>query len=337
MTELSPPQPLPELAAVDFIADFDEILAAAKPVVVRALVRDWPLVRAVSPGGEGAIAHLRRYRELRPVTVTVASPAEKGRFFYKPDVSGLNFATIPGALSAFLADLDTAADDPAPPGLAVQSEPIATLLPNFVEQHPLPVMPDVQPRMWLGNRIHVAAHFDLQENIACCAAGRRRFVLFPPEQVANLYPGPMELTPAGTPVSMVNFAAPDLVAHPRFPLAWALAMSAELEPGDAIYIPYMWWHAVTSLDAVNILVNYWWDAVRTDLASPYPALFHAMHAFRWLPPSKRVSWRAMMDHYVFEASGDPGDHLPPASRGVLGPATPGLFESIRQTLRDLFR
>ena len=36
------------------------------------------------------------------------------------------------------------------------------------------------------------------------------------------------------------------------------AFSAELQPGDAIFIPSLWWHQVESLSAVNGLVNYWW-------------------------------------------------------------------------------
>jgi Cupin-like domain len=336
VTQLSSPRPLNEITAATFVAEFDDILAAAQPVVVRGLVSDWPLVQAAKSSGAAAIAHFQRYSIARPVTVAVAPPTEKGRLFYRPDMTGLNFKTVAGAFAAFLSDLQTAADDPKAPALAVQSEPISTLLPGFVESHKLPVIPHVQPRIWIGNRIHVAAHYDLQDNIACCAAGRRRFILFPPEQVANLYPGPMELTPAGTPVSMVNFAEPDLAIHPRFALACQAALSAELEPGDAIYIPYLWWHAVTSLDPVNILINYWWDDLPVGVASPYPALFHAMSAFRWLPPAKREQWRSMFDYYVFEKSGCPGSHLPPASRGVLGPATPALFETIRKTLRALF-
>ena len=117
----------------------------------------------------------------------------------------------------------------------------------------------MSPRIWIGNRIRVAPHYDVKENVAVCVAGRRRFTLFPPGQIANLYPGPLEQTPAGTPVSMVDQHAPDLERYPRYAEAWTTAQQATLEPGDAIYIPYCWWHGVESLEPVSILVNYWWN------------------------------------------------------------------------------
>ena len=57
-------------------------------------------------------------------------------------------------------------------------------------------------------------------------------------------------------VSMVDRHHPDLERHPRFAEAMKVAQSAELEPGDAIYLPYHWWHGVDSLEPVNLFVNY---------------------------------------------------------------------------------
>jgi hypothetical protein len=45
-----------------------------------------------------------------------------------------------------------------------------------------------------------------------------------------------------------------------------------------------------------------------------------------------VVWRALFDHYVFGANGDPGAHLPPEAKGVLGPLTPEKVARMRATL-----
>jgi hypothetical protein len=174
------------------------------------------------------------------------------------------------------------------------------------------------------------------ENIGCVVAGRRRFTVFPPDQIANLYTGPLELTPAGTPVSLVDLAAPDLERFPRFADAMATAQGAELQPGDAIYLPFHWWHAVDSLEPLNFFVNYWWNDARRDLGNPYDALMHGFYAFRHLPPEQRDVWRTMFDHYVFCANGDPAEHLPEPARGILGAPTPQLIERMRATLKQIF-
>src|SRR3546814_15586302 len=60
----------------------------------------------------------------------------------------------------------------------------------------------------------------------------------------------------------------DLAAHPRFIDAMAEAQTVELEPGDAIFIPSMWWHHVEGLADFNILVNYWWRRTPAWLGQP---------------------------------------------------------------------
>ncbi len=104
---------------------------------------------------------------------------------------------------------------------------------------------DVRPRLWLGNAFLTPAHIDELDNLACVVAGRRRFTLFPPEQVRNLYIGLLDSTPAGAPVSMVSLKAPDFERYPRRE-ALAASRVTELEPGDALFIPAVWWHHVES-------------------------------------------------------------------------------------------
>jgi hypothetical protein len=184
--------------------------------------------------------------------------------------------------------------------------------------------------------VTIAAHFDLTENIACVVGGRRRFTLFPPDQLRNLYVGPLELTPAGTPISMVDFAAPDLERHPRFTQALEAAEVAEVEAGDAVYIPYMWWHHVRSLERFNVLVNYWWNDTPAGVGWPFELLMMALISLRDLPPAYRQAWRPVFDHWVFQTDGEPAAHLAKAHRGALGETTPALRRTVRTSvLRSL--
>jgi len=335
MTALSVPAPIREVAAIDFARFHNEIRPANEPVVMRGVVRDWPAVAAALASDQAIVDYLIGCGPRKPIGAIAARPEEAGRFFYNADITGFNFVSGRGRMEDFLRDLLLVGNDPRPPAMAMQSEVIPDVLPAFAEANVLPLLEGVAPRMWIGNRIRVSPHCDLMENVACVVAGRRRFTLFPPEQVVNLYPGPFELTPAGTPVSMVDMSAPDLERYPRFATAWASARQAELAPGDAIYMPYMWWHGVDSLEPVSMLVNYWWSDVPKDIATPYDAMLHNILAFRHLPPAERAVWRTMLDYYIFESEGDPAAHLPEHARGMMGAPTPELFARLRATLRKV--
>jgi hypothetical protein len=335
MTALPAPAAIAEVTAPASPEAFATLRAEARPVVVRGLAAEWPAVAAAQAGDEAIVAYLCREPASRPVGAIAAAPSEGGRFFYTEDLSRLNFVRGQGHLATFLQDLLRAAPMPQPPAMAVQSEDIASLLPRFAAESRLDLLPGVAPRIWIGNRIQVATHYDAKENVACCVAGRRRFTLYPPDQIAGLYPGPFELTPAGTPVSMVDPSAPDLARYPRYAEAARHATTATLEPGDAIYIPYGWWHGVESLDPVSILVNYWWAPGQpAAIGSPYDGLLHAMLAFKHLPADQRAVWRQMLDYYVFEADGDPAAHLPGHAKGILGPPTPEQFAQMRELIRQ---
>ena len=151
----------------------------------------------------------------------------------------------------------------------------------------------------------------------------------------NLYSGPFELTPAGTPVSLVDLEHPDIERFPRFAEAAMTAQRAELAPGDAIYIPFHWWHGVDSLAEVNLFVNYWWSDAPAGIGNPYDALMHGLFALKTLPPEQREVWRTIFDHYVFCANGDPAAHLPDGVKGILGPATPEQLGRMRATLKHI--
>lgn len=335
MTGLSKPAPIREFEQVD--ADqFRDIRASGEPAVFRGLASNWPSVRIASEGDEALIAYLKRFPPGRQVQAIVGEPEIGGRFFYTNDMLDLNFKRGRSALEPFLDRLVRDRDNSAPLAMAVQSEPIPEVLPGFDTENRIELVPaSAVPRAWIGNRIRVATHYDLLENVGVVVAGRRRFTLYPPDQLPNLYPGPLELTPAGAPVSLVDPAKPDLDRFPRYAEAAKTARTAELEPGDAIYIPYHWWHGVESLEPLNLFVNYWWNDVPGAVGRPYDALMYGFFALKNLPPDQREVWRMIFDYYIFCTSGDPAEHLPVAARGVLGEPTPELLHRMRITLKKI--
>ena len=68
-----------------------------------------------------------------------------------------------------------------------------------------------------------------------------------------------------------------------------LAAAIKLTP--LIFIPYLWWHHVRSVDRINMLVNYWWTPTGEARGAPRDAFLHAMLAIRTLPKAHRDAWR----------------------------------------------
>ena len=186
--------------------------------------------------------------------------------------------------------------------------------------------------IWIGTKSRIAAHNDFPDNLAFVAAGRRRFTVFPPSQFRNLYIGPVDNTPAGRAISMVDFHNPDYSKYPKFKDALKAGLMVELEPGDAIHIPSMWWHHVEGLEPFNVLVNYWWRETPQYLGGPQNALNHAMMAIRDLPDDEKSHWRDVFDYYVFNNDESVTDHIPEHGRGVLGPMTAQNASKIRSFL-----
>jgi len=330
MNALPSPTPLPERADVDPAVFAAEIEPDYRPVVLRGLAKDWPAVQAARTSDAELARYVTSFDRGAPVEAFLGPAAMQGRYFYAPDMQGFNFERRKGPLAGVFDFLLKSAEDPAPPCFYVGATPVPETLPGFEAANPMTLFAQghAVPRAWIGNRSTVTTHFDVSDNIAVVVAGRRRFTLFPPEQLANLYIGPLDHTMAGQPASMVSLHDPDLARFPRFAEALGAAMSAELEPGDAIYIPTLWWHHVEALSPVNMLVNYWVDPP-ASAGSPFDAMVHAIMAISALPAPRRAAWRSFFDHYAFRPERDPAEHLPPQLRGILGEQTPDLLARLR--------
>lgn len=280
---------------------------ADAPLVLRGAFSHWPIVQAARDSDEAAVDYLTGFYHGRPVSVLASHPDNQGCFFYQPDSKAMNFHTSTERLDVVLGGLLQERASAEPVAIAVQAISAPDMLAGLEDANPNPLVPGgTNARLWIGNAVTVAPHFDVAANIAVVVAGRRRFVLFPPDQTPNLYPGPMDSTPAGVPISMVPLGDPDLDRFPKYRSALDAALVAELEPGDAITIPYLWWHGVQSLAPFNVLMNYWWNRDPATASYPFVQLLQlATVMFRDMPAEQRGSWRALFDHYVFETGGDP--------------------------------
>ena len=250
-----------EWRAVDSRRFREEIVPLNRPAVLRSLVRDWPLVRRGLQSAQALCADLVGMDSGAEVDAILIRPEHRGRLFYADErCEAYNFVRARRTLSQVIDQVLRYAQFATHPAVAVQSALVDQCLPGVPGTHLMPLLDAaVRPRIWLGNEFVTPAHFDESANIACVVAGRRRFTLLPPGQLDNLYLGPLDFAPTPTPISRVDFRAPDLARFPRFGQALAAAQVVELEPGDAIYMPPLWWHHVESLAPLNVLVNYWWS------------------------------------------------------------------------------
>jgi len=301
----------------------ERLQAHSKPVVLRGLIRDWPAVQSACRASTGICDYLRALDVGSEVIATKTRLAARGVMGYAADLSDFNFVKGRMPFAAFLDVLTGYAALRTPvPSVAAQCARIMDTVPGFVLDNVLTMLPqEARPNLWLGNALTVPVHHDHPHNMACVVAGRRRFTLFPPDQIGNLYIGPLEYTPSGAPISLVDPHRPDFDRFPRWRDALDAAQVAELGPGDVLYIPPLWWHQVESLEAINLLVNYWWPAagVQTE-APPIDSLLRTIKALNGLPADHRAAWVAMFKHYLNIGGVDPAAHIPPERRGMLDQA-----------------
>lgn len=322
---------IPERGTVTAEVFNAEILPAGRPVVLRGQVADWPVVQAARQSREALLAYMRRFDKGARVGIVRGEPSIKGRLFYNEALTDFNFKRTQAEFGQVLYELDHQAKAAQPEAIAIQSAYVHDCIPGFQHENRLSLLPAVEPRIWFGNAVTVATHHDPSENIACVTAGKRRFTLFPPEQLANLYMGPFEKSPAGATISMVDLDNPDLTRYPKFAEALGAAMVGELEPGDALFIPYHWWHSVKSVEPVNMLINYWWTAPNPR-PLPRDAFMLAMLSIKDQPPHIRECWRIMFEHYIFQQHGPPGEHLPQHAQGIAGKFDEDTAERLRNAL-----
>lgn len=313
-----------------------EIVGRERPLILRGLCKDWPIVGLARQSDTSFAKALAELDNGTAVDTLLMPTSEQGLIGYNAELDGFNYQHYRVSVTEVLRRLASYSRQPDPPGVAMQSALISACLPGFLDRHALSFLhAGIEPRLWIGNQVTTPAHFDAFHNIAVVVCGSRRFTLLPPEQVRNLYIGPLDFAPTGAAISMARLDRPDDPRFPRLKEALANAQVADLQPGDAIYIPPVWWHHVVSLDRLNALVNYWWRPNTLDGRVPESGLgclMHAILSFKSLPPAERAAWKTLLDHYVF-GDEDPAVHIPEAHRGILGTLTPEDVAKAKDVIR----
>jgi len=167
----------------------DAVAGRDKPLIFKGTVSDWPIIAAARDGTQALITYLKARDNGRPVETFRQAPDGDGKYFYDGDMTGFNFARAAIPLPAVLDRLGRPDAEP----IYIQSALLRDHMPMVKSENTLPGIA-AEPRIWIGNRSKTQIHFDLYDNLACMVTGRKRFVLFPPDQVGNLYMGPFETT-----------------------------------------------------------------------------------------------------------------------------------------------
>ena len=215
-------------------------VVSRRPVILRGMIRDWPAMRRWS------LDYLRTAYATTPV---VTLRAESGRVIMNSETGAVEERL---QLRDFIGALHTGANE------RYLTSRMSALPESLRRDAPLPLYCARarwhNSNLWIGPAGTIAClHRDLADNLHAVVSGRKRFTLVAPRQSSLVYPnGLFDSFPNGC---RVDIERPDFSRFPK--LRGVETLVAELEPGDAIYIPRRWWHHGRSL-AVSISVNFWW-------------------------------------------------------------------------------
>jgi hypothetical protein len=304
----------------------ESIISSKKPVIIRGLVKHWKLVEEGQQSDSSAISYLKSHYNGRPSLACIGPPEIQGRYFYNSQRTQLNYDTQQTTIDDVLDLIEKGFTEKNPTSYYIASNVIDTHFPGFRAENDLVIprpdlgcpIEDVRTSIWIGNRTTACCHYDASDNLACCVVGKRRFTLFPPDQIGNLYPGPLTPTPGGQALSMVDFTNPDFTKYPKFAEAMKHGQIADLEPGDALYLPSMWWHHVEAQSRFNVLVNYWWSNSAKHMGPAMNVLYHALLSLRDKPEHEKQAWKHIFDYYIFGDANQACEHIPDEARGYLG-------------------
>jgi hypothetical protein len=225
MLELKPVERRTGLTRETFAAEY---LRPMKPVVLTDLTASWPARQ------RWTIEHFKaQYGHLR-VPVVSNNYSKPGKGYMTPDrvISFKEYLEIlesgPNDLRIFLWNIFRAA-----PELRHDFK-IPDIMDGFVDE--LPFM------FFGGEGSKVALHYDIDMSHVFLNQihGRKRVILFAPDQSRNIYQHPF------TVASYVDLNHPDYEKYPA--LAHAKGLEVMLQPGETLFMPSGFWHYIEYTD-----------------------------------------------------------------------------------------
>jgi dTDP-4-dehydrorhamnose 3,5-epimerase-like enzyme len=219
----------------------DEYLETRLPVIVSGALEGWPALRRWS------LAHIGRAigsRRIRPVI------ADRGR--WSVDVRE-GMRTEEMDFAAYRAEIESG---DVRHYLRLPLEGSFTDLladeyetPTYCRKRIL-----MKKNLWIGSAgTSSGLHYDMMHNVVAQIVGRRRVVLFAPEETRRLYPYPLRTLSWHH--SPIRVEAPDLERFPDF--ASARRVEVEIGRGELLFIPKGWWHHFASVEDA-IAINFFW-------------------------------------------------------------------------------
>src|SRR5579862_9362067 len=130
----------------------DEIIPRDRPAVLKDLVAHWPIVRASAQSPSALFDYIRARDQGRPIKILLGNPDINGVYFYRDDMTGLNFDYAYKPFHETLANILTYKDHPHPPAIYTGAALVSETCPAVARENTLDILDKPsRPRMWLGN------------------------------------------------------------------------------------------------------------------------------------------------------------------------------------------
>ncbi len=264
----------------------DLVDSAAPPFIVSGLMSRWELSASLAQLADPLekCDYLGRMAA-QTVNYTVLPPEQKGTLgFNDKQEPNFSFESAVATFPEFMNEVKSYIAAPAKGNLYLQSTPIEEFNPKLGELDLFEgFTPLTQPRFWIGTGAQfVSLHNDPFRNIVAVFAGRKRVMLFPPEALPYLYMAPFDRRIGTVLASLVDVFRPDFNKFPLLEKALKMARVAIVNPGEFLYMPPFWWHAVEG-EGFNVGLNCWfYEDDKTDLLAkhlyvPAQALLPELH------------------------------------------------------------